>query len=102
MTSIVKVIIKTGEAIYGPSWRRPFSKHIGIHEKTLRRWLAGEYHPPADIIVRCISLLSERIDVLKSVRVDICEVTRPESRSEKDRPKVRLGRADMAAARQGG
>lgn len=38
-----------GEALYGPSWQTPLSDALGVADRTIRRWVAGDFEIPAGI-----------------------------------------------------
>lgn len=31
-----------GSELYGPQWQTPLAKHLGVYDRTVRRWAAGE------------------------------------------------------------
>ena len=35
-------LIVLGEQLFGPFWRLPMSKALGVNERTLRRWRNGQ------------------------------------------------------------
>jgi len=46
-----------GEALYGPNWQTPLSEALGVSDRTVRRWAAGDFAIPegiwADIAALC-------------------------------------------------
>jgi DNA-binding transcriptional regulator YiaG len=58
-------IIRTGEALYGPHWQRELARALGVNERTMRRWVAGETNPPESIQKELTALIGERIDKLR-------------------------------------
>lgn len=43
------LLIEVAEALFGPSYRAPLAEVLGVHERTLRRWLSGETEVPAGV-----------------------------------------------------
>ena len=45
---------EAGELLYGPRWQSELAESIGVSNRTIRRWLSGEWPVPegawADII----------------------------------------------------
>lgn len=52
-----------GNALYGPSWRKPMWDALGVSERTMRRWLAGEFDIPdgvwGDLHALCLCRIVE-------------------------------------------
>ncbi len=48
-----------GEALFGPLWQTPLSEALGVSDRTVRRWAAGDFDIPegvwADIAKVCKS-----------------------------------------------
>ena len=64
------VIARVGRALYGAQWKSPLARELGVHERSLRRWAAGEARPPADLLLRLNRIISERIDELRGLTCD--------------------------------
>lgn len=62
-----EMLIKTGEALYGPHWQRELARHLNVNERTMRRWVAGDTHPPDSISSDLLLLLHERKRQLDSL-----------------------------------
>ena len=58
---------KAGEALYGPRWQRETGKALGVTDRTVRRWVAGD-PMPADIEPRLRSLIDKRLADLRKIR----------------------------------
>lgn len=43
------LIIKVGEALYGASFQRALASDLGVNERTMRRWVAGDSAPPESV-----------------------------------------------------
>lgn len=39
-------------SLYGPQWRKPAAKLLGVSTKTIQRWVNGEYLIPYDVADR--------------------------------------------------
>lgn len=39
------LLIRTGQALYGPQWQRPLAADLGVSDRTVRRWYAGDPIP---------------------------------------------------------
>lgn len=35
-----------GEALYGPNWQTPLAEALGVADRTVRRWAAGDFAVP--------------------------------------------------------
>jgi len=57
-----------GEALCGPHWQSEVGRALGVSDRAVRRWLAGEASPPDDLSVRLKRLIDQRIKTLKLVR----------------------------------
>ena len=49
-----------GEALYGPRWQRELAAALGVHERTMRRWVADQTRPPDGVIDDLRALLRAR------------------------------------------
>lgn len=41
---------RVGEALYGPEWRMPLSRDLGVAYLTVRRWQSGAAPIPAGVV----------------------------------------------------
>lgn len=54
-------LARVGAALYGPDyWQSPLSRDLGVNDRTLRRWVAGDYPIPAGVYGDCCALLRAR------------------------------------------
>ena len=61
------LLIEVAEALFGPSYRVPLAEALGVHERTLRRWLSGETEVPVGVwhdLRRLAEERHERLDRL--------------------------------------
>jgi len=61
------MLIKTGEALYGPHWQRELARALHVNERTMRRWVSGETNPPNSINSDLLLLLHERKRQLETI-----------------------------------
>ncbi len=43
------LITQYGRALYGARWYTPMADDLGVAQRTVRRWAAGEYDPPPGV-----------------------------------------------------
>jgi DNA-binding XRE family transcriptional regulator len=53
-------LIQVGEALYGPRFQRELAEALGVNERTMRRWVAGDFEPPDSLMDDLLALLRER------------------------------------------
>lgn len=53
---------QVGEALYGPEWRMPLSRDLGVNYLTIRRWQSGAAPIPAGVVGELRRLLSDGVD----------------------------------------
>jgi hypothetical protein len=53
-------IIKIGEALFGPRFQRELAEALNVNERTMRRWVAGDFEPPESLKADLLRLLRER------------------------------------------
>jgi hypothetical protein len=60
-------LIQVGEALYGPRFQRELAEALGVNERTMRRWVAGDFEPPESLQADLVRLLRERRDVINAL-----------------------------------
>jgi hypothetical protein len=51
-----------GEALYGPRWQSELARELGVSDRTMRRWIAGDPIPELeDEIARLIAERRRRL-----------------------------------------
>lgn len=54
MTSL---LVACGQALYGERWHAPLARDLGVSDRTMRRWAAGQFPVPegvgADLLKLC-------------------------------------------------
>ena len=58
-------IIQYGEALYGPRFQRELAAALGVNERTMRRWVAGDTSPPNSVLDDLKTLVRERVELLR-------------------------------------
>jgi len=53
-------LIQVGEALYGPRFQRELAEALNVNERTMRRWVAGDFEPPDSLKADLLRLLKER------------------------------------------
>ena len=59
------LIIQYGEALYGPRFQRELAVALGVNERTMRRWVAGDTSPPESLLDDLKALVRERVELLR-------------------------------------
>lgn len=54
------LIVAVGRALYGPRWQSELAREIEVSDRTMRRWAAGEFEPPAGVYAQLLELLRAR------------------------------------------
>lgn len=62
------LLCEAGEALYGPRWQSDLARDLGVADRTVRRWAAGEWPVPANVWGELRPLLEARAHELASVR----------------------------------
>lgn len=49
-----------GEALYGPRWQSSLARELGVADRTVRRWIAGEDEPRSTVWAQLLALAEQR------------------------------------------
>lgn len=60
-------ICTLGQALYGPHWVKPLASALGVSERTMRYWAAGEREPPPGIWIDAVKLCHEHRETLANL-----------------------------------
>lgn len=60
-------ICAVGRALYGPSWQRPLAEALGVADRTVRRWAAGDAVPSPGVWADLRTLVGARIAEINDV-----------------------------------
>jgi len=53
-------LARVGEALYGPEWVSPLGRALGVGQRTIQRWAAGEIDVPARVVEAELPVLVAR------------------------------------------
>ena len=83
-------LARVGSVLYGPLWQRELARHLGVADRTLRRWVSG--------VSRIPHLAGELMQLLKDNNTELIAVYRmleqvqtreaKEDEAEKDRERA--------------
>ena len=59
----VALLNTIGRSLYGDRYQSQLARELDVHDRTMRRWLAGDFHPSdeADTIIKLRGLLAKKI-----------------------------------------
>jgi len=55
-----RLLIRVGEALYGPRWQSEMARELGVSDRTVRRWVAGDGDAPVGVYADLLRLVGER------------------------------------------
>jgi hypothetical protein len=55
---------EVGEALYGLAWQSPLSRDLKVADRTVRRWLAGDFPVPDGVWPEIAAICAKRGDTL--------------------------------------
>ena len=61
------LLIACGEALYGPQWQSALARDLGVSDRTMRRWIAGDRDIPSGLPLDLLRLCTERAAALDSL-----------------------------------
>lgn len=64
---MLDLLIECGRALYGPLWQSALSRDLGVSDRTMRRWVAGQFPVPVGVHAELRRLCVERGDQLRAV-----------------------------------
>ena len=59
---------EAGEALYGPLWQSELARALGVADRTVRRWIAGERPVPPSLGLTLRELLTAHGKAIADVR----------------------------------
>ena len=62
-----RLLVETGEALYGPRWQSELARDLDVSDRTVRRWVAGTTDVPQGIYLDLLRLTHERAAVLDAL-----------------------------------
>jgi len=57
---VTRLLVETGEALYGPRWQSDLARDLGVSDRTVRRWAAGTHDMPPGVCADLLRLAVER------------------------------------------
>lgn len=76
MSTALSLLVKSGEALYGPRFQSELARDLGVADRTMRRWIAGDTAIPAGVYADLRRLIKERRLLLSQVDKAISEAQR--------------------------
>jgi len=61
------LLIQCGQALYGQQWQSALARDLGVSDRTVRRWVAGERGAPVGVYLDLLRLTQEHARVLDAV-----------------------------------
>lgn len=62
-----RLLVESGEALYGPRWQADLARDLGVADRTIRRWVAGTSEVPAGLYLDLLRLTQERAAALDAL-----------------------------------
>lgn len=62
-----RLLVESGEALYGPRWQSEMARELGVADRTIRRWAAGTTDVPSGLYVDLLRLTQERAGQLDAL-----------------------------------
>lgn len=59
-----RLLIETGEALYGPRWQSEVARDLGCNVRTVQRWVAGVVDMPPGVYTDLWRIALERAQAL--------------------------------------
>ena len=57
---MLPLLIAVGQALYGERWQSPLARDLGVSDRTMRRWAAGQFPVPAGVAADLLKLCEAR------------------------------------------
>ena len=62
-----RLLVESGEALYGPQWQTALARDLGVSDRTMRRWVADTSAVPAGLYTDLLRLTQERAAALDAL-----------------------------------
>ncbi|WP_158784179.1 hypothetical protein [Pantoea sp. BAV 3049] len=62
----IELLTRAGETAYGQNWKSELARFMGINDRSVRQWAAGERRIPASVIRGMVSHLRDRAALMNS------------------------------------
>jgi len=67
MTNDQMLLRMAGEALYGPRWQSELARDLGVSDRTMRRWVAGDTALPPGVVGELLRLVADRLGALATI-----------------------------------
>lgn len=74
MTAHIDTLRAAGAVLYGPAWQSELARQLGVADRTVRYWVAGERPIPAGVWADIARLLEQHGDDLAEVAAAVAAV----------------------------
>ncbi len=61
------LLVKCGEALYGPRWQTELARELNVSSRTMRRWVAGTSDVPVGLYTDLLRVTQQRAAVLDAL-----------------------------------
>jgi len=65
------LLIRIGEALYGPRWQSELARDLDVSDRTMRRWVSGDSSIPHGATSDMLNLVAERSQLLEQLYDDV-------------------------------
>ena len=72
-----RLLVETGEALYGPQWQSALARDVGVSDRTMRRWMSGASPVPAGLWLDLLRVTQERAQKLDDLAERLQEAATP-------------------------
>lgn len=72
-----RLLVDTGEALYGPHWQSALARDLGVSDRTVRRWVSGVVEVPAGLWLDLLRVSQERAQKLDNLVERLHEAATP-------------------------
>lgn len=62
-----RLLVETGEALYGPRWQTELARALNVSDRTMRRWVADAGELPPGVIIDLLRICMERAAAINAV-----------------------------------
>lgn len=78
----VQIIRRAGLALFGDRWQSELARALGVNDRTVRRWSAGEEEPRPGVCADLLQLVAERERELRDLGRALAPLAVPGARVE--------------------
>ena len=55
-----ELLTECGQVLYGQQWQSALARDLGVGDRTIRRWVAGQFPVPVGVRADLVTMLKER------------------------------------------